>query len=331
MFNQSSILGTISRVVLIIAIISFMGACSDNHNPLNTGANIADENGSSSVSELTFITRPQTTTSLQKIVTDAKMIYISQGGELEINSGDDFELIELIEKAPYPVTTYELGQALLNATPLSPTVLMTLCENTDMRDDYWMFTVLKENAPLRKCVIEKMLDKNFITNSYSLKTILVASSPLPQSVLDRIYQITINPSDRDLVLAAQNCPRMDESFYNNAGGGLKINLEIPPYSIVENTYISLSTDDAYLMGDVYLTFGPHGTLFSPPAILNFQVSGLDLSGIDPDLVDIFYDNQDNGLWELMPRESITIDVEAGYIEVEDAEFSHFSRYAIGMR
>ena len=176
-----------------------------------------------------------------------------------------------------------------------------------------------------------MLDKNFVTNSYFLKEILVASSPLPQSVLNRIYQINLQPSDRDIVLSVQKGQRLDESSYNNAGGGLKISLTIPPYSIDENTYLSMSTDDEYLMGSVYMTFGPHGTLFSPPALLDFKVSGLDLTGIDPDLVDIYYDNEDAGVWELMPSRSKIVNTEAGYIEVEDAEFSHFSRYAIGMR
>lgn len=322
-----SILSKFSILMLMISVAFFMSACSDN-DPLSSGTKFEESTG---ISDITFISRPKTTISLKKLVTDAEMIYKSQGGELEISCGQDFEFIEKINKAPYQITTWELGQTLLNASPLSAKVLESLCENTNVRDDYWMITVLLQNAPLRKNVLDKMIAKSFVTNSYYLKEILVASSPLPQSVMSKVYNIGLQSSDKQLVLAAQVGQRLNEYQYNDAGGGLKINLTIPPYSIFTDTYISMSTDDEYLMGDVYLTFGPHGTLFSPPALLDFKASGLNLSGIDPDLVDIYYDNPFTGVWELMPSESVTVDVVAGYIEVINAEFLHFSRYAIGMR
>ena len=333
MFNLRLYSGKISVLLLITSIMIFMISCSENTNPLNTNssASVDSETGSSGITDLKIIALPQTPNGLQKIISDSKMIYVYQGGILSLNSGKDFQLIDLIKKAPYPVTTYTLGQALLPASPLSAEVLVTLCENTNLHDDYWMLTVLQQNAPLRKCVLDKMVEKNFVTNSYYLKEILVASSPLPQSVLSKIYQLNLTQSDRNLVLAAQVGQRLDELAYNNAGGGLRISLYIPPYSLTQNTYISMTTDDALLMGDVYLTFGPHGTVFNPPALLDFEVSGLDLTGVNPDLVDIYYDNQDTGEWELMPSKSITIDTQTGYIKVDDAQFSHFSRYAIGMR
>lgn len=327
MLISRSILSKFSILILVILVALFLSACSDN-DPLSSGTIIEESTG---VSDITFIRKPKETISLKKLVTDAEMIYRSQGGKLEITTGQDFDLIEEINKAPDQITTWELGQTLLNASPLSAKVLESLCENTNVRDDYWMLRVLLQNAPLRKNVLDKMIAKSFVTNSYYLKEILVASSPLPQSVMDKIYNIGLGSSDKQLVLAAQVGQRLDEYQYNNAGGGLEINLTIPPYSIYTDTYISMCTDDEYLMGDVYLTFGPHGTLFNPPALLDFKASGLNLTGIDPDLVNIYYDNPITGLWELMPSESITIDVTAGYIEVINAEFSHFSRYAIGMR
>jgi hypothetical protein len=239
----------------------------------------------------------------------------------------------MIKKAPFQISTWELGQTLLNASPLSAKVLETICDNIYLRDDYWMIQVLLRNAPLRKNVLDKLIEKNFITQNQTfwMKEVLVASSPLPQSIMSKIYYIALQPSERYEVFAAQVGQRQDEMTYNNAGGGLQINLTIPGYSIAENSYISMSTDDAFLLGDVYLTFGPHGTIFNPPALLDFKVSGLNLSGVDPDLVNVYYENEETGLWELMPSTSIIVDVEAGYIEVDDAQFPHFSRYAIGMR
>lgn len=328
MFSLRSLLSKFSIIMLILLFALLMNACSDENNPMSSDSYVEESIG---IENLTFITQSKATTSLKKLVTDEEMIDRTQGGELEITSGQDFELIEMIEKTPNQLRTYELGQALLNATPLSAKVLESLCENTNIQNDYWIFKVLLHNCPLRKNVLDKIIEKNFITNSNSLKEILVASSPLPKSVLNLICCIGLEHSDKELVLAAQVGQRFDEYQYNNAGGGLEINLKIPPYSIYTNTYISMSTNDEYLMGDVYLTFGPHGTKFNPPALLNFKASGLNLSGIDPELVDIYYDNPLTGLWELMPSESITVDAVAGYIEVINAEFPHFSRYAIGMR
>jgi hypothetical protein len=194
-----------------------------------------------------------------------------------------------------------------------------------------MITTLLQNTPLRECILNTIIDNRFIKKSYYLREILVASSPLPESVLNKLNKIKLSRYDRQLVLDAQIGDRMDEYSYNNAGGGVKINLKILPYSINRDAYISIATDDEFLLGDVYLTFGPNGIFFNPPAIMNFEISGLNLSGIDPDLIDIYYINPDTHLWELMPRKSVIVNAETGYIHVIDAEFSHFSRYAIGMQ
>jgi hypothetical protein len=310
-----------------------MGACSEDSNPLTSdaGTNVDQDEG---VTDLTFITRPQTKEGLAKIITDSKYIYKNQGGQLNLASGNDFQLIEMIKKAPYwGVTTYDLALELLNASPLSAKVLESICDNIYLRDDYWMIQVFLRNSPMRKNVLDKLIANNFITQNqtYWMKEVLVASSPLPQNIMNQIYYIPLQPSERYEVFAAQVGQRQDELYYNNAGGGLEIKLTVQNYSILEDTYISMTTDDAFLMGDVYLTFGPHGTTFNPPALLDVKVSNLDLTGIDPDLVNIYYDNQETGTWELMPSKKIVVDVEAGYLEVEEAQFSHFSRYAIGMR
>jgi len=327
MFRQTYLIRLFSLVLLSTSLMLFLGGCSQNSNPLES--NIESE--ATGISELNIIQLPQSDGMLQKLIVEGEYIRVYQGGELELESGQDFELIELIKKAPYQISTYDLGQVLLNASPLSANVLKTICENTNLRNDYWMITVLLQNAPLRECVLNTLIDKGFINHSYYMKEILVASSPLPQSVLYKLYWINLTSSDRQLVLNAQVGVRQDEFTYNSAGGGLEINLEILPYSLSRDAYISMATDDNYLLGDVYVTFGPHGTLFNPPAVLNFKVSGVNLSGVNPDLIDIYYVNPSTGLWELMPRENVIVDAGAGYINIVNAQFSHFSRYAIGMR
>jgi len=106
-------------------------------------------------------------------------------------------------------------------------------------------------------------------------------------------------------------------------------LEIVPGSISEDVTISLELETTELSGGVSFTFHPHGINFSEPAILNIEAQGVDFTGVNPNDVDIFYDNQENGQWEPMQRDDVLIDVDAGSVKVVNARLPHFSRYAIG--
>ena len=109
---------------------------------------------------------------------------------------------------------------------------------------------------------------------------------------------------------------------------LRITLDIPAGAIDQDMEISLQANTNELFGGVYVTFGPHGTNFNLPVRLNIIAQGVDLDGIDLNAIDIYYDNQDNGTWELMPRTNVNIDAATGTIEVIDALLEHFSRYAL---
>ena len=109
-----------------------------------------------------------------------------------------------------------------------------------------------------------------------------------------------------------------------------ISLEILPGSIDQDKDISLNMETTELSGGVAVIFEPHGTVFNPSALLNLTAYGVDFSGIDPAAVDIYYDNPETGQWELMPRESITVNAATGYLQVVNAQLPHFSRYAIGL-
>lgn len=108
-----------------------------------------------------------------------------------------------------------------------------------------------------------------------------------------------------------------------------IELEIQANSIVEDNEFTMSVDDEYFVSDLDVTFGPHGTQFSIPALLNISVKGIDLSGVNPDEVFLYYDNQETGEWELMECDVIEIDAEQGLIKIVNGKLPHFSRYAIG--
>ena len=136
-------------------------------------------------------------------------------------------------------------------------------------------------------------------------------------------------SDMDQVMAAQVGSRASDYTLNLGTAEVVASLNILPGALNEDKDISISVDDEQILGDVYLTFGPHGTVFNTPALLNIEAHGLDLSGFDPSTIQVYYDNTDTGNWELMQSSHIIVNQNEGYIKVVDAQLPHFSRYAIG--
>lgn len=106
-------------------------------------------------------------------------------------------------------------------------------------------------------------------------------------------------------------------------------LYIWPQTMNESAEISLTIDDQQFAGNVDVVFEPHGITFSQPALLNIYAYGLDLSGVDPNSLNIYYDNPDTGQWELMQRDGFYVFPSLGTIYVINAKIPHFSRYAIG--
>ncbi len=106
-------------------------------------------------------------------------------------------------------------------------------------------------------------------------------------------------------------------------------LRILPKTISDDVEVSISLDDQQFIGNMDVVFQPHGITFSQPAILNIAASGLDLTGMNPNAIDIYYDNTETGQWEKMEREAILVNIVDGAIVVVNALLPHFSRYAIG--
>lgn len=123
----------------------------------------------------------------------------------------------------------------------------------------------------------------------------------------------------------------------NAGAELKlkakgnltaeIKLNILSNTIDYSKTVTMQFDDNNFAGFSDIVFGPHGTQFSAPALLDFEVTGIDLTGINPANVGLYYVN-DNGQWEEIVCGQIEVNVGAEIIAVQDAELHHFSRYAL---
>ena len=73
-----------------------------------------------------------------------------------------------------------------------------------------------------------------------------------------------------------------------------------------------------------LEFGP-AMQFNIPVKYTLTVSGLDLTGINPETLDFVYVAQ-NGSITGVEYDSITMDVATGTLKVTNAKLNHFSRY-----
>jgi len=69
-------------------------------------------------------------------------------------------------------------------------------------------------------------------------------------------------------------------------------------------------------------------VFNFPAILNQTFSGLDLTGLNPDNVKLYYLAED-GNYEVMQCDQLIVDVANGTITVVNGKIPHFSLYGFG--
>jgi len=106
--------------------------------------------------------------------------------------------------------------------------------------------------------------------------------------------------------------------------GLKVKLDVMWCCLKEDIELSMTLDDQH----VDMEFGPHGTTFHIPVLLNITAVGLDLREVNEETLDLYYDNPETGQWEKVVNEGIEILKSSGYLRVLNAELPHFSRYAI---
>jgi hypothetical protein len=107
-----------------------------------------------------------------------------------------------------------------------------------------------------------------------------------------------------------------------------VSLKILPNAIQQDKSLTISFDGSYMMGDVDLTFGPHGLNFLKPAVLNVTALGLDLSGLPKGTkaAYLWYFNETSGLWEKMNADLVYINVNLGMLVCVNGYLPHFSRY-----
>lgn len=107
-----------------------------------------------------------------------------------------------------------------------------------------------------------------------------------------------------------------------------VSLQVLPYSVSKDQSLTMGFDAEYMMTDVDLTFGPHGTIFQKPALLNVSAYGLDLSAYPRGQRDayLWYYNEISDKWEQMDADMVYINSDLGILYCKNGQLPHFSRY-----
>jgi hypothetical protein len=362
-------LGRNTLVAVLLGMVTVFSACM-NETPVNPAQDSSQFNTTEIKGLNILKLNSGNAPSLQKIVTVSDMVTVQDGGELNMSAGSlenplviqpvavAYVSSELAYYNRYAVNT-------INNTGMSADPADKTCEHGTFREDMWITTGSttgtivydlggvynltemllwnynetsegKTARGVRDVEILVSADSVYSSaNFVSVGMIEAAEGGMNVQVFE-----TIAPHARLVKLnilsnhGYHSYVGLSEIRFKgaaaSAGAGIAVNFNVLPCAVQQDIELEVSTDDELLLADVYLTFGPHGTIFNPPAILNVIAFGLDLSGIDPAALNVYYDNQDSGEWELMDSTQIIVQPDKGYIRVIGARLPHFSRYAIGM-
>ena len=148
--------------------------------------------------------------------------------------------------------------------------------------------------------------------------------------------ITLPLSERALRSAGNTLYSASKNITGRSGGELSIKTEYPsgPFGKIKieskikfpkNAFegeklVTMSVQQSF--GST--TFLPHSN-FNFPADYDLKYEGLDLTGLTPSKLDFVYMNED-GTYEQVVYDEISMDVSKGKIEIKNAQLPHFSRY-----
>lgn len=108
---------------------------------------------------------------------------------------------------------------------------------------------------------------------------------------------------------------------------VNVSLNVPAGALSKDKELSMNINDMIATKYAVLQFGPHGSNFNTPVLLNFEAKGLDLSSLESNSIPkLMYYNPDSNMWEEMNSEEIQIDIEKGTFKCINGELPHFSRF-----
>jgi hypothetical protein len=199
--------------------------------------------------------------------------------------------------------------------------------------------VLLTNSPLSRTVLQSVCYNSGMSSSDN-EAVLIASSPLPCSILELVIA-GFPPMDAIhllSVLGAQGSACVSDSSWTitipvtPSGATLNLlnsSLVVPPGAVNATTDLtftimaSMPQDLPNALGRIF-EFGPDGTVFQVPITLSLAFSDAGHSGRSRELYNIrfYYFDEINDTW--MPEQDPQIDWANRRLIVE---LSHFSRYA----
>ena len=144
---------------------------------------------------------------------------------------------------------------------------------------------------------------------------------------------TGSPSLKKMIPVSQKVTRKDGGEliidykgleHNNGNVEVKMTLTVLAGAISRDAVLQMGLDDQSFL----MSFGPHGITFSPPALLNIEARNLDLSGVNPETLTLYYLDSKTDEWVEMQTAEIIVNQEEGYLKFVDGQIPHFSRYAV---
>jgi len=118
---------------------------------------------------------------------------------------------------------------------------------------------------------------------------------------------------------------INDTYLSTANNTVSVDasLSVAANSLLQDATLSMRFDDEYLCFE----FGPSGTTFATPALLNVKVTGLDLSALGAQTTGhLQYFNESQNEWTLVEADKVSIDVKSGTFTCKNGKIPHFSRY-----
>lgn len=118
---------------------------------------------------------------------------------------------------------------------------------------------------------------------------------------------------------------INDTYLSTANNTVSVDasLSVLANSLAQDATLSMSFDDEYLCFE----FGPSGTTFATPAMLNVHVTGLDLSAFGTQTTGhLQYFNESQNEWTMVEADEVSIDVKSGTFTCKNGKIPHFSRY-----
>lgn len=118
---------------------------------------------------------------------------------------------------------------------------------------------------------------------------------------------------------------INETYLSSINNLVSVNasLLVQANALAQDATLTMNFEDEYLCFE----FGPSGTTFATPALLNVEVTGLDLSAFGTLTTGhLRYYNESLNEWSIVEADEVAINTTTGTFSCKNGKIPHFSRY-----